>query len=96
MLLYQINYYADTIYASAGVEATHSQYVTVGAGVVNIVMTIISVSDLEHPFHGVGGGPRQVTRRQTGAPQGPLRGVGDMGPGPPEGHGVLDAHVLNH
>ncbi|XP_032614715.1 solute carrier family 2, facilitated glucose transporter member 7 [Hylobates moloch] len=37
-----INYYADTIYASAGVEAAHSQYVTVGSGVVNIVMTITS------------------------------------------------------
>lgn len=38
------------IYTSAGVEAAHSQYVTVGAGVVNIVMTVISVSDLERPF----------------------------------------------
>ncbi|XP_011793687.1 PREDICTED: solute carrier family 2, facilitated glucose transporter member 7-like, partial [Colobus angolensis palliatus] len=37
-----INYYADTIYASAGVEAAHSQYVTVGSGVVNIVMTVTS------------------------------------------------------
>uniref|UniRef100_G3RAZ9 Solute carrier family 2, facilitated glucose transporter member 5 n=1 Tax=Gorilla gorilla gorilla TaxID=9595 RepID=G3RAZ9_GORGO len=37
-----INYYADTIYTSAGVEAAHSQYVTVGSGVVNIVMTITS------------------------------------------------------
>ncbi|XP_035163512.3 solute carrier family 2, facilitated glucose transporter member 7 isoform X3 [Callithrix jacchus] len=37
-----INYYADTIYTSAGVEAADSQYVTVGAGVVNIVMTVIS------------------------------------------------------
>ncbi|KAL4674462.1 hypothetical protein H8959_018396 [Pygathrix nigripes] len=37
-----INYYADTIYASAGVEAAHSQYVTVGSGMVNIVMTVTS------------------------------------------------------
>ncbi|XP_003793297.1 solute carrier family 2, facilitated glucose transporter member 7 [Otolemur garnettii] len=37
-----INYYADIIYVSAGVEAAHSQYITVGAGVVNIVMTVIS------------------------------------------------------
>ncbi|XP_006873158.1 PREDICTED: solute carrier family 2, facilitated glucose transporter member 7 [Chrysochloris asiatica] len=37
-----INYYADMIYTSAGVEAEHSQYVTVGAGVVNIVMTVVS------------------------------------------------------
>nr|XP_021525592.1 solute carrier family 2, facilitated glucose transporter member 7 [Aotus nancymaae] len=37
-----INYYADTIYTSAGVEAADSQYVTVGAGVVNVVMTVIS------------------------------------------------------
>ncbi|XP_006145437.1 solute carrier family 2, facilitated glucose transporter member 7 [Tupaia chinensis] len=42
-----INYYADTIYASAGVEATQSQYVTVGAGVVNIVMTVISAGTVE-------------------------------------------------
>ncbi|XP_012860777.1 solute carrier family 2, facilitated glucose transporter member 7 [Echinops telfairi] len=42
-----INYYADTIYASAGVQAGHSQYVTVGAGVVNIVMTVISALTVE-------------------------------------------------
>nr|XP_051714179.1 solute carrier family 2, facilitated glucose transporter member 7 [Oryctolagus cuniculus] len=42
-----INYYADTIYTSAGVAATHSQYVTVGAGVVNIVMTVISAVAVE-------------------------------------------------
>ncbi|XP_054435629.1 solute carrier family 2, facilitated glucose transporter member 7 [Pteronotus mesoamericanus] len=42
-----INYYADMIYASAGVEAAHSQYVTVGAGVVNIVMTVISAGTVE-------------------------------------------------
>uniref|UniRef100_A0A8C9QGZ6 Solute carrier family 2, facilitated glucose transporter member 5 n=1 Tax=Spermophilus dauricus TaxID=99837 RepID=A0A8C9QGZ6_SPEDA len=38
-----INYYADTIYVSAGVEPAHSQYITLGSGLVNIVMTIISV-----------------------------------------------------
>ncbi|XP_007940847.1 solute carrier family 2, facilitated glucose transporter member 7 [Orycteropus afer afer] len=42
-----INYYADMIYASAGVDAAHSQYVTVGAGVVNIVMTVISAGIVE-------------------------------------------------
>uniref|UniRef100_A0A8D2AWP4 Solute carrier family 2 member 7 n=1 Tax=Sciurus vulgaris TaxID=55149 RepID=A0A8D2AWP4_SCIVU len=42
-----INYYADTIYTSAGVEAAHTQYITVGAGIVNIVMTIISAGTVE-------------------------------------------------
>ncbi|KAM6174147.1 LOW QUALITY PROTEIN: solute carrier family 2, facilitated glucose transporter member 7-like [Erethizon dorsatum] len=42
-----INYYADTIYLAAGVDPTQSQYVTVGAGVVNIVMTIISAFTVE-------------------------------------------------
>uniref|UniRef100_F6RVS1 Solute carrier family 2, facilitated glucose transporter member 5 n=1 Tax=Monodelphis domestica TaxID=13616 RepID=F6RVS1_MONDO len=42
-----INYYADTIYASAGVNPTHSQYVTVGAGIVNIIMTVISAFTVE-------------------------------------------------
>uniref|UniRef100_A0A4X2M1G3 Solute carrier family 2, facilitated glucose transporter member 5 n=1 Tax=Vombatus ursinus TaxID=29139 RepID=A0A4X2M1G3_VOMUR len=38
-----INYYADTIYTTAGVNPMHSQYVTVGAGILNIVMTVVSV-----------------------------------------------------
>ncbi|KAM6216898.1 solute carrier family 2, facilitated glucose transporter member 7 [Rhynchocyon petersi] len=42
-----INYYADTIYVAAGVEPSHSQYVTVGAGVVNIVMTLVSAFIVE-------------------------------------------------
>ncbi|KAF6111463.1 solute carrier family 2 member 7 [Phyllostomus discolor] len=42
-----INYYADMIYTSAGVDAAHSQYVTVGAGVVNIVMTVVSAGTVE-------------------------------------------------
>uniref|UniRef100_A0A8C5P369 Solute carrier family 2 (facilitated glucose transporter), member 7 n=1 Tax=Jaculus jaculus TaxID=51337 RepID=A0A8C5P369_JACJA len=42
-----VNYYADTIYTSAGVEPAHSQYVTVGAGVLNIAMTIISAVTIE-------------------------------------------------
>nr|KAF6380358.1 solute carrier family 2 member 7 [Myotis myotis] len=42
-----INYYADMIYASAGISAAHSQYVTVGAGVVNIVMTGVSAGTVE-------------------------------------------------
>uniref|UniRef100_G1PG88 Solute carrier family 2 member 7 n=1 Tax=Myotis lucifugus TaxID=59463 RepID=G1PG88_MYOLU len=46
-LLFQINYYADMIYASAGISAAHSQYVTVGAGVVNIVMTGVSAGTVE-------------------------------------------------
>lgn len=62
---------------SAGVEAAHSQYVTVGAGVVNIVMTLISVSDPEYPFH---------WGALSRCPQSPLRGAGDTGPGSLEGH----------
>ncbi|XP_016050288.1 solute carrier family 2, facilitated glucose transporter member 7 [Erinaceus europaeus] len=42
-----INYYADLIYISAGVDSIQSQYVTVGAGVVNIVMTLISAITVE-------------------------------------------------
>lgn len=42
--VFQINYYADIIYTSVGVDPTQSQYVTVGSGVINLVMTIISVS----------------------------------------------------
>ncbi|XP_032350684.1 LOW QUALITY PROTEIN: solute carrier family 2, facilitated glucose transporter member 7 [Camelus ferus] len=42
-----VNYYVDMIYLSTGVEAAHSQYVTVGAGVVNIVMTVISAGAVE-------------------------------------------------
>ncbi|KAM9241696.1 solute carrier family 2, facilitated glucose transporter member 7-like [Dugong dugon] len=42
-----INYYTDMIYVSAGVEAEYSRYITVGASVVNTVMTIISAFTLE-------------------------------------------------
>ncbi|EPQ12194.1 Solute carrier family 2, facilitated glucose transporter member 7 [Myotis brandtii] len=42
-----INYYADMIYTSAGISAAHSQYVTVSAGVVNIVMTGVSAGTVE-------------------------------------------------
>lgn len=42
--VFQINYYADVIYTSVGVDPTQSQYVTVGSGVINLVMTIVSVS----------------------------------------------------
>nr|XP_027803238.1 solute carrier family 2, facilitated glucose transporter member 7 [Marmota flaviventris] len=38
---------ADTIYISAGVEPAHSQYITVGAGIVNMVTTIISAVTVE-------------------------------------------------
>ncbi|XP_077831875.1 solute carrier family 2, facilitated glucose transporter member 7 isoform X6 [Macaca mulatta] len=48
-----INYYADTIYASAGVEAAYSQYVTVGSGVVNIVMTLTSNKLSELSYLGI-------------------------------------------
>lgn len=55
------------IYTAAGVSATHSQDVTVGAGVVNIVMTAISASDLGQPFQGGGRVPR-VHREALVAP----------------------------
>uniref|UniRef100_A0A8C6RTE4 Solute carrier family 2 (facilitated glucose transporter), member 7 n=1 Tax=Nannospalax galili TaxID=1026970 RepID=A0A8C6RTE4_NANGA len=42
-----INYYADIIYISAGVEAIQSQYITVGAGVINLVMTLVSAFLIE-------------------------------------------------
>uniref|UniRef100_A0A7N6BFX2 Solute carrier family 2, facilitated glucose transporter member 5 n=1 Tax=Anabas testudineus TaxID=64144 RepID=A0A7N6BFX2_ANATE len=38
-----IYYYADNIYASAGVEENHIQFVTVGTGAVNVFMTISAV-----------------------------------------------------
>ena len=39
----QIYYYADSIYATAGVEQNDIQYVTVGTGAVNVFMTIAAV-----------------------------------------------------
>ncbi|XP_038190403.1 solute carrier family 2, facilitated glucose transporter member 7 isoform X1 [Arvicola amphibius] len=42
-----INYYADVIYTSVGVDPTQSQYVTVGSGVINLVMTIVSAVTVE-------------------------------------------------
>ncbi|CAH7446521.1 Slc2a7 [Phodopus roborovskii] len=42
-----VNYYADIIYTSAGVDPTQSQYVTVGSGVINLVMTIVSAVAVE-------------------------------------------------
>lgn len=42
----QIYYYADSIYASAGVKQNDIQYVTVGTGAVNVFMTIAAVSTL--------------------------------------------------
>uniref|UniRef100_A0A7N6FC65 Solute carrier family 2, facilitated glucose transporter member 5 n=1 Tax=Anabas testudineus TaxID=64144 RepID=A0A7N6FC65_ANATE len=44
-----IYYYADNIYASAGVEENHIQFVTVGTGAVNVFMTISAVGDI-HSF----------------------------------------------
>ncbi|KAM3872617.1 solute carrier family 2, facilitated glucose transporter member 5-like [Diretmus argenteus] len=42
-----IYYYADNIYASAGVKANDIQYVTVGTGAVNVFMTIAAVFIVE-------------------------------------------------
>lgn len=39
----QIYYYADSIYATAGVKQNDIQYVTVGTGAVNVFMTIAAV-----------------------------------------------------
>uniref|UniRef100_A0A3Q3KHX0 Major facilitator superfamily (MFS) profile domain-containing protein n=1 Tax=Monopterus albus TaxID=43700 RepID=A0A3Q3KHX0_MONAL len=43
-----IYYYADSIYATAGVEQNQIQYVTVGTGAVNVFMTIAAVGNLLH------------------------------------------------
>lgn len=40
----QIYYYTDSIYAGAGVQENHVQYVTVGTGAVNVLMTVAAVS----------------------------------------------------
>lgn len=42
----QIYYYADSIYATAGVKDNDIQYVTVGTGAVNVFMTIAAVGTL--------------------------------------------------
>ncbi|XP_005986135.1 solute carrier family 2, facilitated glucose transporter member 1a [Latimeria chalumnae] len=42
-----IYYYADSIYASAGVKENYIQYVTVGTGSVNVFMTIAAVFIVE-------------------------------------------------
>lgn len=42
----QIYYYADSIYANAGVKQNDIQYVTVGTGAVNVFMTIAAVGTL--------------------------------------------------
>ncbi|XP_055471270.1 solute carrier family 2, facilitated glucose transporter member 7 isoform X1 [Psammomys obesus] len=42
-----VHYYADIIYTSAGVDPTKSQYVTVGAGLICLVMTLISAVAVE-------------------------------------------------
>lgn len=42
----QIYYYADSIYATAGVKPNDIQYVTVGTGAVNVFMTIAAVGAL--------------------------------------------------
>lgn len=43
---FQIYYYADQIYMSAGVNSHDVQYVTVGTGAVNVVVTVLAVSTL--------------------------------------------------
>lgn len=45
----QIYYYADSIFSSAGVKDDHIQYVTVGTGTVNVLMTFAAVSVLVKP-----------------------------------------------
>ncbi|MFT7802297.1 solute carrier family 2, facilitated glucose transporter member 5-like [Arapaima gigas] len=42
-----IYYYADSIYASAGLEENNIQYVTVGTGAVNVFMTVAAVFIVE-------------------------------------------------
>lgn len=39
----QVYYYADRIYSNAGIEESNVQYVTVGTGAVNVLMTIVAV-----------------------------------------------------
>lgn len=41
---FQIYYYADKIYLSAGVNSNDVQYVTAGTGAVNVFMTVVTVS----------------------------------------------------
>ncbi|ERE81923.1 solute carrier family 2, facilitated glucose transporter member 5-like protein [Cricetulus griseus] len=48
-----VNYYADIIYTSAGVDPTQSQYVTVGSGVINLVMTVVSSTVPELSYLGI-------------------------------------------
>ena len=61
----------DVFCASTGVEAAHSQCVTVGAGVAIIVITSISVRNPKVSFPT--GISEPVTPRQTRAPRSPLR-----------------------
>uniref|UniRef100_A0A8D2KUX4 Solute carrier family 2, facilitated glucose transporter member 5 n=2 Tax=Varanus komodoensis TaxID=61221 RepID=A0A8D2KUX4_VARKO len=42
-----VYYYADRIYENAGVKQDHVQFVTVGTGTVNVVMTLIAVFIVE-------------------------------------------------
>ncbi|MGH0135928.1 UNVERIFIED_CONTAM: hypothetical protein FKN15_059144 [Acipenser sinensis] len=47
VVFFQIYYYADSIYGSAGVKESAVQYVTVGTGSVNVFMTIAAVFIVE-------------------------------------------------
>lgn len=49
-LFLQIYYYANSIYASAGVKLNDIQYVTVGTGAVNVLMTIAAVGTRLHKY----------------------------------------------
>uniref|UniRef100_A0A8C5RIQ2 Solute carrier family 2, facilitated glucose transporter member 5 n=1 Tax=Laticauda laticaudata TaxID=8630 RepID=A0A8C5RIQ2_LATLA len=42
-----VYYYADRIYLNAGIEENHVQFVTVGTGTVNVLMTIVAVFVVE-------------------------------------------------
>ncbi|XP_026544506.1 solute carrier family 2, facilitated glucose transporter member 5-like [Notechis scutatus] len=42
-----VYYYADRIYSNAGIEENHVQFVTVGTGAVNVLMTIVAVFVVE-------------------------------------------------
>ena len=37
-------YYSDNVFKSAGIPVEYTQYATLGMGIINVIMTIISVS----------------------------------------------------
>ena len=40
-------YYSDNVFKSAGIPVEYTQYATLGMGIINVIMTIISVSYIE-------------------------------------------------